>query len=172
MFEMTIVFVYFSERYHINAHSIMKTTISFAIITVLLLSLFSCKKYPEGPSLTIRSKEGRVDNKWKIDKWIIGGVDSVMYYAAEGTFIELTKDGKVTATQIQAYGGQTLTTTYTGEWQFSDNKEELAWIITDNWGNPADTSVFNILKLKHKEFWIEDEDDDPNKTSVLQLIPF
>ena len=150
----------------------MKSTISFAILTLILISLFSCKKYPEGPSLSIRSKKGRIANKWKIDKWLIGGIDSTMYYAAEGTFIELTKNGKVTATQIQSDGVQTLTTTFTGEWQFSDDKEKFAWIITDNWGNPADTNTFTILKLKHKEFWLLDENNNPNKTAEIQLVPF
>ena len=150
----------------------MKTAISFAIICFIIISLFSCKKYPEGPSLTIRSKKGRVANKWKIDKWLIGGVDSTTYYAAEGSFIDLTKEGGVTATQIKTDGLQSTTIKYTGEWQFSDDKEVFAWIITDDQGNPADTNTFTILKLKNKEFWVRDEDDNPNKTAELQLIPF
>jgi len=150
----------------------MKTIIGLGVTLAMLTTLFSCKKYPEGPSLTIRSKKGRVANKWKIDKWLIGGVDSATYYAAEGTWIELTKDGKVTAAQVQTNGILSLTTNFTGEWQFSDDKEKFAWIITDDLGSPADTNDFQILKLKNKEFWLLDEDDNPNQTAELHLTPF
>ncbi|MBL4576999.1 MAG: hypothetical protein JKX74_00925 [Flavobacteriales bacterium] len=150
----------------------MKTILSLGIILALATTIFSCKKYPEGPALSLRSKKGRVANKWKIDKWFIGGVDSAMYYAAEGTWIELTKDGKASAVQVQKYGTQSLTTTFTGNWQFVDDKEVLGWVLTDDLTNTADATTFDILKLKEKEMWLLDEDDNANKTEEIRLIPY
>ena len=150
----------------------MKTIVSLGITLALITALFSCKKYPEGPALTIRSKKGRVANKWKIDKFLIGGVDSAAFYAAEGTRIEFTKDGKVTATQVETNGVQLKTTNYTGIWEFADDKKVLGWIISDDSSNDVDTSGFNILKLKEKEMWLEDEDNNPKKTTELHLTPF
>ncbi|MBL4752609.1 MAG: hypothetical protein JKY52_03265 [Flavobacteriales bacterium] len=149
----------------------MNKTVSFAMITLILMGLFSCKKYPEGPALTIRSKKGRVANKWKIDKWLIGGVDSAQFYAAEGTWVELTKDGEATAVQVQKFGLLSITTNFTGEWLFSDDKDILGWILTDDLTNTTDTSTFDILKLKEKEMWLIDEDNNPNKTEEIHLIP-
>ena len=149
----------------------MNKTISFAIISFILMGIFSCKKYPEGPSLTIRSKKGRVANKWKIDKWLIGGVDSAQYYAAEGTWVELTKDGKATAVQVKKFGTLSLTTNFTGDWEFSDDKDVLGWVLTDDLNNDTDTTTFDILKLKEKEMWLLDENSNANKTEEIHLIP-
>ena len=62
------------------------------LAALLFLCAPACKKYDEGPALSLRSKKSRIANKWKVDKLFKNGVDSTKYYAAEGTWAETDKD--------------------------------------------------------------------------------
>ncbi len=58
-------------------------------ISLLLLS--GCKKYPEGPLISFRSKTERVSNTWKFSNCKINGVDATSDYT--GTELDLIKNG-------------------------------------------------------------------------------
>lgn len=44
---------------------------------IVIVLTFGCKKYPEGPILSLRTKHERLSGDWKIKTYTIGGVDSL-----------------------------------------------------------------------------------------------
>ncbi|PCJ84228.1 MAG: hypothetical protein COA57_09490 [Flavobacteriales bacterium] len=134
----------------------MKRNISIALAGVTLLItpvLFTgCKKYDEGPSLSLRTKKARVANEWKVDfayDYKDGENTTSDYF---GETWEFSKDGE----WIERDNG---TIDKSGTWEFVSDKESIK--IT----KPFDVDYYDILKLKNKEMWLKDQDEE------LHLVP-
>ena len=118
-----------------------------------LIFLEGCKKYPEGPAISLRSKKERVANTWKLDKLLSGGVDSTAYFTNyfNDYTVVLSRSGSYTISYtIMSFG-----VTETGDWSFSSDKEDLQ--ITPkatSYGTVPSTSVLQIIKLYEKELWL------------------
>lgn len=140
----------------------------------LLFCTISCKKYEEGPLISLRSKKSRIANKWKVANLFKNGVDSTKYYAAEGTWIELGKDGDAVIMLIQSNGIVSDTTNSEGRWELHEKNTVIALILTDLLTNEVDTNFWWITRLKEKEFWFEekDKDNDGNPDEEIRLVPF
>jgi len=118
-----------------------------------LILLEGCKKYPEGPAISLRSKKERVANIWKLDALISGGVDSTAYFT--GFFndytVTLTRSGSYTI----SYSFRGFSATETGSWAFASAKEDLQITPkTTSYGALPSPSVFQIMKLYEKELWL------------------
>ncbi|TND09097.1 MAG: hypothetical protein FD123_1500 [Bacteroidetes bacterium] len=111
-----------------------------------------CKKYEEGPSLSLRSKKARVANQWKVGAYYKNGADMTSDYrtGTASELMEFTKDGKYTftATYTPAFGGGTSTDN--GTWEFIHDKEELRTVSAVN---ASDVDTIHITRLKNQEFW-------------------
>lgn len=121
----------------------MKNLIAILIVA-LLFGAASCKKYENGPAITLKSKKARVANTWIIDEYVYanGDIDK----ETDSDTYELSKDG----TLIRSYGS----TSFDGKWEFRKDKEDIAFIY-DNY-----EVTYTIVKLKEKELWLADEDKD------------
>lgn len=123
-----------------------------------LILFEGCKKYPEGPAISLRSKKERVANTWKLDQLKSHGVDSTAYYTniLKDYTVSLTKSGSYTISYYVAvpnFGN--VTNTESGDWSFSSGKEDLK--ITPKsitFGSVPSPSVLQILKLYEKELWL------------------
>jgi len=75
----------------------MKTKLAITMIFLFLSSslYIGCKKYEEGPAMSLRSKKGRVANKWKVDAYLKNGTDMISDYrmATASEIFEMTKAG-------------------------------------------------------------------------------
>ncbi len=124
---------------------IVKTIIFLIVFT----SLTTCKKYDEGPLLSLKSKKGRMVGKWKVEKVIdvASGADITTAYQSSlpNLVIEYKKDGSFT---------WTTNTNCTGTWEFDDNKERLYTTFTGS----ADRTSVVILRLTNKELWVKTEE--------------
>jgi len=120
----------------------MKKIFALVVLaTFVLFGTYSCKKYEEGPLISLRTKTARVANDWKLNKAEQDGVDiTANYPSAEQTF---TKDGKYTA----SINGLS----YAGTWEFDSKKENILIKIDGS----TDQSKFKIIRLKEKELWLE-----------------
>lgn len=109
-------------------------------ISLLLIFIFSaCKKYSEGPWISLRSKKERVANTWRIEKAFQNYVDiSLLYPGYTETY---TKNG----TYSYAFGSLKGE----GTWTFDNKKEK---IIIKGAANQNDRELV-ILRLKENEFW-------------------
>ena len=128
----------------------MKTTfkLTFLCAAIIVATLAGCKKYPEGPGLTVLSKKTRLAGDWKLDKELVNGVEQSL--SGTTTTLKIEKSGSYTYTST----GTGYSITDAGKWEFIDKKDDLK--TTSNVaGATADTAV--ILKLKSKELWVIDK---------------
>lgn len=125
----------------------MKKLIAILTLALLVGVVSSCKKYEEGPGFSFRSKKARVANTWVIDEYVYsdGDIDKV----TESGNYTFEKDG----TFLFEWGSSV---SEKGTWEFTSDKEEIKWIYNDG----SYTEKYTIIKLKEKEFWIADEDND------------
>lgn len=119
----------------------------FVVLTLLVLA--SCKKYEEGPSLSLRSAKARVSNEWKLVKVMSGENDITSSYLSNPTKVEmlLEKDGSYK--QTNTVGATDYTTE--GSWDLSGDKKTL--VLNAN----GYTELMKIIRLKSKELWLIDE---------------
>ncbi len=136
----------------------MKTKLSVSVIilgALIMLGLQSCKKYPEGPAFSLRTKTERVSNTWKVDNYKINNSD---YTSLMSSYTEtFTKEGDYSYTWGSLDG--------TGKWAFQNDKEQIKLTGTKN----QDSHDLVILKLEEKSFWYYYMDG--NDKHELHLIP-
>lgn len=123
-----------------------------AMAILILLSAQGCKKYPDGPTVSLLPRSERIEGKWKASKVMLNDIDSTTAY--KSYIWEFTRAGSVIL--------QISNTKYTGIWSTITNDKEFS-IDYDN----GTREIYTILKLKRKEFWIR------NKKTELeyQLVP-
>lgn len=129
-----------------------KISASLIIAALVMTSLSSCKKYSEGPTISIIAKEVRVDNLWKVDKFITPTGTELVDTA--NTLYKFTRSGQV----IWSNNKQA----FTGNWEFGDKKKTIILDFI-----PFD-ETYTILRLKNREMWLERIDNG----AQVQLIPF
>ena len=139
---------------------------SFIIITLICISFTTCKKYEEGPSLSLRSKEARVVNTWKVEKYYKNGEDKTAdFFADKINYIEtFTEDGKWSLSYTDASDNELETDSGTWEFDKDSNKEKI-----DRNAGGSTWEELTILKLKNKEFWFWYMDSGDKKE--YHLIP-
>ena len=130
-----------------------------ALVVVVATTFTSCKKYPDGPTISLRSKAARVANTWKVEKYLLNVTDqTAAFNAFASSFTETyTKDGVYSYT----YGSNTGS----GKWEFQNKEME----IKVSGVNGASSETLVILKLKESEFWYYSMDG--NDKSEYHMIP-
>lgn len=115
---------------------------AFTILFFLGLIIFStqgCKKYSEGPMISLKTRTERVANTWKVDNYKVNGND---YTSLLSDYTEtFTKEGSYSYTWEVLDGS--------GNWVFQNNDMEIRITGTDN--QSSETLI--ILKLEEKQFW-------------------
>lgn len=120
----------------------MKNVYKFSfkvMLLVLLTSTVACKKYEDGPLLSLRSRAERVANTWKVENYKVNGTD---YTSLVANYTETySKDGNY------SYSWGVLSGS--GTWKFQNKDAEIKLTGTNN----QDDHVLVILKLEEKSFW-------------------
>ena len=131
----------------------MKKLLSLTLVVAfgLTIAFTGCKKYEEGPTLSLASKKARVVNTWKLEKYTVNGVDIPLLSTT--SYMELKKDN----TFIMSYGSSANT----GTWDFDSKKENI--VFTENGSSSADKE--EILRLKSGELWLKSVDG----TDVVEI---
>lgn len=125
------------------------------VLTVFAAFLFDSCKYEEGPSISFRSRKERVANTWKLEKYMVNGIDSTLgfnnyYNAARWTF---NKNGGF----MYSYILPDTTVTANGTWAFTSGDEaiNLEYITLSD---TMKKQTLTILKLMEKDFWFKRTD--------------
>ncbi|MDP3557451.1 MAG: hypothetical protein Q8T03_08755 [Bacteroidota bacterium] len=118
--------------------------LKFIAVTIILSALLiptiqSCKKYPDGPTISLRSRAERVANTWKVENYKINGND---YTSLVSSYTE-------TYTKQGAYSYSWGIVDGSGTWSFQNSDTEIKIRGTDNQASRKLT----ILKLEEKSFW-------------------
>lgn len=141
------------------------STYFFILSVVLSVAFVSCKKYPEGPSFSLRSKSERLSNLWKIQQLIYNGADSTNFakkYLFNNYRLDITKNGEYNIDYNLVIGAASIPFSESGKWVFSSDKKTV--IFTKETGNTTAAtganSTWEILRLKEKEFWAKFTQND------------
>ena len=121
----------------------MKNKTKFVLFTIIIVFMLpvmqSCKKYPDGPVISLISRTDRVANTWKVDNYKLNGTD----------YTSLVTNYSETYSKAGAYTYAWGVLSGSGKWEFQNNDNEIKITGTDN--QSSETLV--ILKLEEKEFW-------------------
>lgn len=134
------------------------------VLAIVGIALFfiNCSKYPEGPSLSLKSKKNRITNFWEYEKHFDEDGRESTDPRYQIISYEIKKDGTV----IYKDGGD-FPSSEEGTWSFTNNKENILMDF-GNLAYPDLKNAFNfkIIKLKSKELWIKDWNDH-----IIHYVP-
>jgi hypothetical protein len=118
---------------------------SLVLALVFVMAVSSCKKYEEGPAVSLLSAKKRVSGTWNCYKFMIDGMDSTAKYitATAGLKVEIAKDGLYTMSGN--FSDQ-------GLWRFEDDKESIVFRSSDP--NSTEEEKYKIKRLKNKDMWL------------------
>lgn len=146
-----------------------KKTIAVLMALAIGFSMFGCKKYPEGPSLSMLSKTFRLNSGTVLEQYIYGGKDITSEFDSVG--FHFAKDYKYRSfyNRIEANGKKYFYQTTSGEWSFIDNKNKIkvteaqSKFYIDKYGSKLISSnthniTYTILKLKNNAVWLSTTD--------------
>ena len=152
---------------HLNITQMKHLTVYF-FISLLILS--SCKKYDEGPAISLRSKEKRLCQEWKLDKVLQNG--EVGSQDGDIVFWEFQKNGNLNTIHQSMEGGSTVSYSMTLQWRWSKDKEKIEITVDHEAKNDLHTYAslikyshnidiisMQIIKLKIDQLILEIEDD-------------
>lgn len=136
-------------------------------VLFILLLVSSCKKYEDGPILSLRSKKVRLANEWKTESYSENGTDKTndwnSYY--QGAKLTIGKDGRFFIT-YKANGSYDVE--QNGTWDFNGDKTIILFNqmvpVTDAW-------TWKITRLKEHELWVQDL-DSAGLIKELHLVDF
>ncbi len=122
-----------------NISKINKTAFAFLAIAIVLIATQSCKKYPDGNGISLRSRTARVENTWKVENYKINGTD----------FTSLVTDYTETFTKNGTYSYKWGSKNGDGGWNFQNKDSEIKL----NGSEDQTSRTLIILKLEEKTFW-------------------
>ncbi len=145
-----------------NQNQLIMKIKNLILVSTFMLIFAGCK-YEEGPNVSLRSKEERLCNEWKISEKLTNGVKDTLTEAELQTIVEFKKGGdySITVPIIGVY------VVFTGTWKFYDNKEK---IITTYEANILGTHIeqkdtSKILRLMKDELWLKGKDS----TDIVEI---
>ncbi len=123
----------------------MRAAIILASIAVLAASASSCKKYDEGPMVSLWPRKERVANKWQFTSVSINSKDTTKIF--NDHVVEYTDKG----TAIYQIGNRK----YFGNWQLNNGGTDLD-VSYDSLGRMS----FEIIMLKEKMLKYRDKNSN------------
>lgn len=127
----------------------IKTAFKYLPIIAIVIILFSCRKYEDGPGVSLRKPEKRISQVWEL-KSIIHPDDSEELAPSSYPIHNYTNSGKITYTFQDS--------TVTGDWYFFHNKTGVTHFF-DFVDYTLDYD-FDIQRLTSKEMWLKTKDND------------
>ncbi len=135
----------------------MKTKNILFGILVIASSLTSCKKYPDGPSISFRSRIERVANTWKMEQVMLNSSDVTSTFTNINYTETYDKSGNYSYSSAVGSGS--------GKWSF-ENKDTQ---IKRQGVSGQSTLDLTILRLKENSFWYKYTDGNDNYE--FHLVP-
>lgn len=129
-------------------------TTTAAVCLTMVLCFSACKKYDDGPLISLTSREERIANTWVIDKAIEDGADVTTSY--DNYVLTLTTAHGASLSAQYVLFGVPISTETNGTWSFENNDETLVLDFEDD---VAD-GTYQILRLTEPELWLRKTGDD------------
>jgi hypothetical protein len=126
--------------------------ITLMCIVCAIIGLSGCKKYEDGPGLSLSSKKSRIAATWEYRKVIYNAIDETALFI--GDTWEIKKDGNFN----DLWDGNNDP----GKWDFALDKEAIDFRYDD-----GTIMRYTIKRLTAKDLWIENVDS--GDTLYLEL---
>jgi hypothetical protein len=126
-------------------------------ILVIVSSLTSCKKYPDGPWISLETRTARVANTWKMEQIMLNGSDITSTLTSINYTETYDKSGNYSYSSTVGSGS--------GKWSF-ENKDTQ---IKRQGVSGQSSEDLTILRLEEKSFWYKYTDGKDNYE--FHLIP-
>jgi len=153
----------------------MKKNISFYFVFAVLIAFSACKKYEDGPFLTLRTPEQRIDGNWEsesIEGSYLDYFNDLLSNIGDSVLVvrnlsdleleaEFEKDGDCELeirgrAEIEMMNGNVMRIPFSesmdGNWRFKDDKEVIEIDIDD------EEIIWEIIKLTNKELIVDWEE--------------
>lgn len=127
------------------------TTIMLMLAFSGSIVLSSCSKYEDGPAFSLRSKEERISNTWRVDKAMENGSDVTSSF--DQYELQMLRDGAATLAALYSLGDLTFEFETTGTWTFENSSEDLRL----DFENDAADRTYEIMRLKENELWLREK---------------
>src|SRR5690606_17141842 len=124
------------------------------LIIMLSVLVVGCKKYEEGPVISLLPKKDRVANTWVVNKAIENDTDVTDEYDQYELY--LTRDGDAELDAHYTAFGIEYTVSTDGTWMFTQNDENIEFEFQDD----SQDSEYQILKLTETEMWLREVGQD------------
>ena len=122
---------------------------SFAVISLTN----GCKKYDEGPSISLTSKKARLANSWKFEDIIFNGENNLTKSSLiENSYVNIVEFKKDNTFIFKLDEGMLAE----GIWSFNKNKTVIELSYTSTFPDNS-TCCMKIIKLEKTEFWFSDD---------------
>jgi hypothetical protein len=131
--------------------TIVKVNYFVPLILAALFILTSCDKYPDGGSISLRSKAERVANNWRVSEALEDGKNVTSDY--DQYELDLTKGGSATLSARYSFLGVHFDYSTSGTWTFLSDKEKISF----NYDKDDADAIYRILKLEEDEMWLREE---------------
>jgi len=117
----------------------MKKTLLIALTLITFIST-ECTKYEDGPVITFRSKNNRINNTWKYESIIYVEQNSIVTENLPKIEFKLNKDGSYSDNEDSV-----------GTWKFSG---EVDLVISKSKNSTTTETKWEIIKLSKKQLWL------------------
>ena len=134
----------------------MKTKVLSIFLIVLFGITTGCKKYEDGPMISLYTKKRRLSGTWEFAKVTENNIDKTENYYR--MFIQFTKDGDVIWNQNNDYSNN-LDNIIIGDWEFSHNKERLITKFNEGLDDEF-TYEWEINQLKYHDMKLYRKDGE------------
>lgn len=132
-----------------------------ALVFSACASFVACQKYEDGPAFSLRSREERVANDWRVERAMDGSDDVTS--AFDQYELRLSRERDATLIARYTLGEIVFEYSTSGEWEFQNQSEDLRL----DFENDAADETYEILRLMDKEMWLREKGDDLE----LHLVP-
>jgi hypothetical protein len=125
----------------------------YFVLPVMVISIFcsSCRKYEEGPDISLKSKKNRLFGYWHMVKWTKNEVEQTSQLQFQHKF-GFAKDGTYYYSFYDPLSAYTIN--FTGTWEFREQKKQLMLGLKDPI-NGMEYQVWDIIRLTSKDLWLE-----------------
>jgi hypothetical protein len=133
-----------------NHRTLFLKLFSLGLLLLSLVGVSGCKKYPDGPTISLLPKSWRLEENWKKQKVYKNGTD-ISDLSASKTKSEsfnIKKDGSFTYDATLTSGS----ISYAGTWAFSSDKTVV--YFTYVYGSNYQNDTYLILRLKEDDLWM------------------
>lgn len=128
------------------------------LLFTVLVAASGCKKYEDGPSVSLIPRTERLCNTWQVFSCNVNGSDMTSYYVNTHYIESYDKSGRYAYSSAFGSGS--------GQWIWSGDQS-----IVSRFGIDGDPSRdLHILRLKEKELWYYYMDG--NDRVEFHMVPF